>query len=139
MNGFSLKDAELGVTMCRNPKLAEVFSMPGLMEGCGTGLKRIMRAYEGQGACPQIEVSDNAFKITLPNLNGQIRREQQEQKTPEEMIIALVKQKGFITRKDVEEMSSLSQATSGRLLKKMVEDEILVSQDRGKRIRYRLA
>ena len=35
-----------------------------------TGILKIMEAYPEPEKEPQIETSDNAFKITLPNLNA---------------------------------------------------------------------
>lgn len=34
-----------------------------------------MDIYKGSGKEPQIEISDNAFKIVLPNLNAQTKKQ----------------------------------------------------------------
>ena len=41
-----------------------------LIEAFGTGVPNIVRSYNEQLIKPQIEVTDNAFKITLPNTNA---------------------------------------------------------------------
>lgn len=67
----------MGISVCRNTKLANVFYRLELIEAYGTGLIKIMDAYEGTGMTPQIETSDNAFKIILPNLNATFEPEKQ--------------------------------------------------------------
>lgn len=44
--GVSLDDIMLGLSVCRNPKLANVFYRLELIEAYGTGMKKIMGAYE---------------------------------------------------------------------------------------------
>ena len=60
----------LGLSVCRNPKLAAIFYRLQLIEAYGTGMPKIMKAYAGTGLEPKIEVTNNAFKITLPNRNA---------------------------------------------------------------------
>lgn len=70
VSGLSYNDLELGVSMLRNRKLSNVFYRLMLIEAYGTGIGRIRETYEGTGMAPKIEVSDHAFKVTLPNLNA---------------------------------------------------------------------
>ena len=51
------------ISVCRNFKLSNVFYRLELIEACGTGIIKIMEAYEGTGMTPQIETSDNAFLV----------------------------------------------------------------------------
>lgn len=39
-----------------------------MIEAYGTGMRKIMKAYEGSEEKPVIETTKNAFKITLPNI-----------------------------------------------------------------------
>ncbi len=55
--------------LCKKDRLAHVFYRLRLIEAFGTGIPKIMECYRGQKAQPVIEISDNAFKITLPNTN----------------------------------------------------------------------
>lgn len=68
----------MGISVCRNVKLANVFYRLELIEAYGTGILKIMDAYEGTGMTPQIETSDNAFKIILPNLDAKTKQEESE-------------------------------------------------------------
>ena len=71
VSGVTLKNVMMGISVCRNVKLANVFYRLELIEAYGTGMLKIMGAYAGTGKEPKIETSDNAFKIILPNLNIQ--------------------------------------------------------------------
>ena len=102
-----------------------------------------MGAYAGTGKEPKIETSDNAFKIILPNLN--VYAEQEESDTAplknsveEEAVIALAKEQGTFTRKDVEKALGISQTTCGRLLKQMIGKGQIVQEGRSRNTHYRL-
>ncbi len=141
VSGVTLKDVTMGISICRNVKLANVFYRLELIEAYGTGILKIMDSYEGSGLTPQIETSDNAFKIILPNLNAKT-----EQKDPgnrgyissseEEKVITLAKEQGFVTRKEVESLLGMSQTTCGRLLKRMTGNGQIIQTGRGKTTRY---
>lgn len=138
--GVSLDDIMLGLSVCRNPKLANIFYRLELIEAYGTGMRKIMKAYENSGKEPVIETTDNAFKIVLPNLNeGSSMTVKQDVETVlEEKVLKSVKQYGDILRKDVEEATGLGQTAAGRLLKKMVDKGLLVQTGQGRNTRYTL-
>lgn len=143
VSGVTLKDVMMGISVCRNVKLANVFYRLELIEAYGTGILKIMSAYEGTGLKPQIETSDNAFKIILPNLNAKTEQNESENtgyegNTEEEKVIALVREQSFVTRKEVESLLGMSQTTCGRLLKQMERSGQIVQSGRGRYTRYRL-
>ena len=144
VSGATLKDIMMGISVCRNVKLANVFYRLELIEAHGTGILKIMGAYAGTGKEPEIVTSDNAFKIILPNLN--VRAEQEkpnavppENNAKEDAVIALAKKQGTFTRKDVEKMLGISQTTCGRLLKQMTAKGQIIQEGRSRNTHYRLA
>lgn len=144
VSGVTLKDVMMGISVCRNVKLANVFYRLELIEAYGTGILKIMGAYAGTGKEPEIEVSDNAFKIILPNLNVYAEQEKTEIAPPknsaeEDTVIALAKAQETFTRKDVERALGISQTTCGRLLKQMIERGQIVQEGRSRNTHYRLA
>lgn len=68
VTGISLDDIFLGISVCRNPKLANVFYRLGLIEAYGIGIQKIINAYKESIVKPVIEVTNNAFKVVLPKL-----------------------------------------------------------------------
>lgn len=135
VTGVSLNDISMGISVCRNVKLANIFYRLELIEAYGTGIRKIMEAYRDTGLIPRIETSDNAFKITLPNLN--VYRHEMEE--PQEIVIALGKEKGSFTRKDAQQKLDTSQTTCGRVLKKMVEKGWIIQEGKGKNTHYHLS
>lgn len=143
VSGVTLKDVMMGISVCRNVKLANVFYRLELIEAYGTGMLKIMEAYSGSDVTPKIETSDNAFKIILPNLNVSVKQKKAAadkamSSIHEETIIALAKEQRTFTRKDVENVLGISQSTCGRLLKQMIEKGQIIQEGKSRNTHYRL-
>lgn len=143
LSGVTLNDVMMGISVCRNVKLANIFYRLELIEVYGTGMRKIREAYSETGKKPEIETSENAFKIILPNLNVQTETKKTDVKKPadddqEEAVISLAKKQGTFTRKDVQKELGISQTTCGRLLKKMVENGQIIQEGKSRNTHYRL-
>ena len=136
-DGIEVEDIMLGLSVCRNPKLAAVFYRLKLIEAYGTGMPKMMKAYQGSGMTPRIEATSNAFKVTLPNRNA-VSPAASASTEPEAAIIAYLKEREFVTRKDVDALLQISQATSNRLLKRMLREGLIVQHGSGRKTRYAL-
>ena len=137
--GISLDDIMLGLSVCRNPKLAAIFYRLQLIEAYGTGMPKIMGAYSGTGLEPKIEVTNNAFKITLPNRNAARKADTVSNacKSNEDMILNLIAQNGHVVRSDVDQLLDVSQTTASRILKRMVEEGLIYQDGRGRKTKYK--
>jgi ATP-dependent DNA helicase RecG len=69
--------------------------------------------------------------------------EQKEPKNPgfestgeEEKVIALAKERGAVTRKEVEILLGIGQTTCGRLLRQMIGHGLIVQEGKGKNTHY---
>lgn len=143
LSGVTLNDVMMGISVCRNVKLANIFYRLELIEAYGTGMRKIREAYSETGKKPEIETSENAFKIILPNLNVQTETKKTDVNKPadddqEEAVISLAKKQGTFTRKDVQKELGISQTTCGRLLKKMVENGQIIQEGKSRNTHYRL-
>ena len=138
--GVSLDDIMLGLSVCRNPKLANVFYRLELIEAYGTGMKKIMGAYENSNKKPVIETTDNAFKIILPNLNEDVGSlpVADAGSEAERQVLEFIKKNGAISRKETETAVNLKQTAAGRLLSKMIQKKLIVQIGQGKNTKYRL-
>lgn len=132
--GITLDDILLGLSICRNPKLAAIFYRLQLIEAYGTGMPKIMRAYAGSAMEPKIEVTNNAFKITLPNRNASIAA---GTASNEQEILDLIAEKRSVTRRDVEELLNVSQASANRILKHMIAQGLIYQEGSGRRTAYK--
>lgn len=136
VRGITFDDMMLGISVARNKNLANVFYRLKLIEAYGTGIPKIIRSYEGFATKPQIEVTDNAFKMTLPNINEAAEKAALSEN--ERAILALLKKKDYIVRKDVEVVLSVSQAMAVRVLKGLLNKGELRAVGGGKNTRYEL-
>ena len=83
---------------------------------------------------PKIEVTNNAFKITLPNRNA---GKATDSVPNEEKILDLIAQNGYVVRSDVDQLLDVSQTTASRILKRMVTDGLIYQDGRGRKTKYR--
>ena len=147
--GIGLEDIRLGVSVLRNPNLANIFYRLRLIEAYGTGILRIHECYAGAAVQPAIEATDHAFKITLPNLNFSREAENAPSTRPAtslgkrearvQKVIGLCRENGWVVRKDVEAALGVSQATAILLLREMTRDGLLEKRGTAKNLRYYLA
>lgn len=135
VKGISYDDMMLGVSIQRNEKLANIFYRLNLIESFGTGIQKIMRCYKDISVKPQITVSDNAFKITLPNLNY-AAKDMYVSNSYKDIILKYLSENEFITRKVSEALLGVSQASAARILRKMTDSGELCKIGSGKNLRY---
>lgn len=139
-SGIELDDIMLGLSVCRNPKLAAIFYRLQLIEAYGTGMPKIMNAYTETELKPKIEVSSNAFKITLPNRNTGANHTETlvgTLKSEEKRIVDFIGSHGYIVRSDVDRLLDVSQATANRILKRMVAEGLIYQDGNGRKTKYR--
>lgn len=138
VHGISFDDIMMGLSVCRNQRLAEIFYRLQLIEAYGTGMQKIQSAYSDSIRKPNIQVTSGAFKIMLPNQN-----ESADQTTPaaaigkkEQVVLDLIRENKYTTRAEVEVKLNLKSATAIRLLKSMTKSGVIVSVDKGRNTKY---
>ena len=149
MPEIELEDVIAGLSVCRNQNLANVFYRLHLIEAYGTGLRKIMDAYETSSEKPIISVTKNSFKITLPNVNagytigtaltsagGVTSSPAQELDDKEQKVLDYIQKHGAITRPETEKLLGISASTASRLLRKMIKSNRLAQQGKARNIRY---
>ena len=134
---LSLNDVYNGVSESRNPNFAEIFHRLNYVENYGTGIGRIINEYQDSKLKPIIELSENVFKITLPNLNyTESNKNEFNNMTQEEIITKYVKEKSKITRLEVEKLLDIGNTRSKQIINKLLEDHILIKKGTGKNTYY---
>lgn len=137
LSGVEVEDIMLGLSVCRNPKLASVFYRLKLIEAYGTGMPKIMKAYKDSGLEPKIEATNNAFKIALPNRNA-VKSSMPATSGSEAKILAYLKEHPSIVRSEVDALLGVSQATSNRILKRLAKENRIAQDGGGRNTKYRL-
>ena len=153
-SGITESDMKTGVSVSRNPRLANVLYRLKWVEAYGTGVQKIMDSYVGSRQAPSFHVSDNALKVTLPSM----REDRHTAESPVEpsgptfesaltlpdrsmsrveyAVVQLAKERGEITRKDVEEKFGTSQSAAVRLLARLQEQGLLFRVGKGRNTVY---
>lgn len=125
--GIELDDIMEGLSVCRNPNLANVFYRLQLIEAYGTGIRKIMGAYADVEQKPVIKNTSNAFKIILPNVNSNTTFIPDIlENNSENEVLTLLKSNGSVTRSDVEKHLEVSSSTASRLLRHMTEKGLIL-------------
>ncbi len=135
VSGISLDDVLLGLSICRNKKLAEIFYRLNLIEAYGTGMKKINSSYAKEKAKPEFSATSSAFKISLPNIND-IKLSPKASKIDETVVLELFKTREYITRAILETEFNMKSATAARLLRKMVDDGLLIVDGKARNTKY---
>ena len=151
MPGIELEDVMAGISVCRNQNLANVFYRLHLIEAYGTGIGKIMKAYDGMKEKPVIETTKNTFKIILPNVNAKYETENKtisksvmhqpsqpaaEPNTEEKKILEYAKTHGSITKNDAAALLKVSFSTASRVIRKMVKENLLKQHGKARNTRY---
>ncbi len=160
--GVSRDDIMMGVSMARNEKLATVFYRLSLIEAYGTGIQKIIKSYSTQHIQPKFEITENAFKVTLPNINeatesiyknnplqridikhvdkinepASIYQSTLPYSKREKQILSMFDKTDSIVRKDVETELGISQPMAVRWLKQLLNKGAIKTIGKGKNIQY---
>lgn len=137
--GLSTDDIRIGISQPRNKNLAEVFHRLRLIESYGTGIRRIFKLYEICPAQPTIEVTPNAFKIILPNMNNVTAAvtENPGKITPQmQKVLSYIKEHGQITEKEISTLLDLKKTRTFTLAKQMRDLGIITVSGRGENKYY---
>ncbi len=155
------EDLAAGISACRNQDLANVFFRLHYIEAYGTGIRKIIDAYEGVPEKPKFKITKNTFAVILPNINAKYERNEYEiskrqihsfelpsssvglvsgvdASAQEKKILQYVRVNGSITSSDVKKLIGVSSATSYRILNKMVSNKLLRRNGKTKTTVYTL-
>ena len=136
--GIAMSDVMMGVSVPRNRRLANIFYRLHLVEAFGTGMLKIKECYAGSPCQPTVGVSENVFKITMPNVNYEA--ETANQKNPlsekEQRILKFISAQQSASRAEIETATGLSQSVTVRTLKKLLELGAIQKRGNGKNTVY---
>ena len=130
--GLTLQEALNGRSKIRNKAIAEVFSRMELIEGWGTGIRRIMkRAEEYELPTPEFMEIGDTFRVNLYRKDR--KKPLKADKKPlyekrRQLITEYVSENGRISNREARQLLSLAESTTKRILKQMVLDGYLIEQ-----------
>lgn len=137
--GITLKDIQMGISQPRNKRLTEVFHRLNFVESYGTGIRRIYELYEDNAVKPWLEVSDNVFKITLPNKNI-VSKEEKDRTVTNQMqqVLDYINSNGQITEEEISNLLNIKKTRTYLLTRQMIENGLIKIDGRGKDKVYKL-
>ncbi|MBQ0025985.1 MAG: putative DNA binding domain-containing protein [Lachnospiraceae bacterium] len=138
--GLSTDDIRIGISQPRNKNLAEVFHRLRLIESYGTGIRRIYKLYETCDVQPTIEVTTNAFKIVLPNMNEAKPPKPDESAITYQMreVTNYIADNGHATDAELEKLLEVKHTRLYNLTREMKELGLIRIDGRGKGKKYML-
>ena len=129
--GLTKEDIMAGVSESRNKNLSNCFYRLELIESYGTGIQRIIESYEEMINKPLINITANAFVVTLPNLNYVYK-----ERTEKERIIDMFNENKSIKREDIENELGISKSSARLLLKELLDESKIRQIGKGKNTEY---
>lgn len=153
MPGIDLEDVMAGISVCRNQDLANVFYRLHLIEAYGTGMGKILKAYEGMEEQPSVETTKNTFKIILPNINAKYEAadgsvlnvtntarskivDEDTLSDNEKRVLEYAEKHTSVTRNDVIKLLEVSPSTAARMLKNLVNKGMLKQNGKARNTNY---
>jgi predicted HTH transcriptional regulator len=115
----------------RNKIIGRIFNEAGLIEGWGTGIRRIRKQIEEKGLVPpEFKENNGFFKTIIYNEPLQKRFEFDED---EKAIIAYIQKHGKASTKELEKVLEKSKATIKRKIRTLTEKRYLVWKGKSKK------
>lgn len=148
--GISPEDIRNGISLSRNSKLSELFHRLRYIEAYGTGIRRIFSLYKNCKAQPDISITPNSFKITLPNMNvaGEIETSVSSNtvsgtkksafKLTDQMasILDYISEYNEITLRDVQSLLNIKETRAYVIMKQLTDAGLVDKIGRGKNQKY---
>lgn len=150
LSGLSPEDIRNGISLSRNSRLSELFHRLHFIEAYGTGIRRIFSLYKECKAQPEISITPNSFKITLPNMNvaGKIEavsdskvvsgKKEFVPKLTEQMITILdyISENGEITLEEIQNLLNIKETRTYVIMKQLINSGKVEKIGRGKGQKY---
>jgi ATP-dependent DNA helicase RecG len=138
VKGLTMEDLLGGVSQPRNASIAAIFYRLELIEAYGTGIPRIVESYENCLRKPVFRPAPASFVVTLPKMDFASAASERKNVPKEELVLAMIKEKGSITRGDAERILGQSKFPAIQVLNKLLEAGKIVKIGRGRSVTYRL-
>jgi predicted HTH transcriptional regulator len=120
---ISLEDLGTGISELRNRVIGRIFNEMGLIEGWGTGIRRIKNLMKERGLKPpEFKEHANSFKVVLYN---EPVKELPSLDEDEEEIVKYIQEHGKASTSELEDAFGKSRATIKRKIKSLLEKKYI--------------
>lgn len=130
VSGLSEEDIMNGISQPRNRNLAEMFHRLKYIESYGTGIRKILSLYSDQENKPEITITPNSFRLSLPNRNiGNSAK--QDIPSQYQTVIDYLKDNGSMTEEELQELLGIKKTRAFNLYKSMEKDGLIAVLGKG--------
>ena len=130
VSGLSEEDIMNGISQPRNRNLAEMFHRLKYIESYGTGIRKILSLYSDQENKPEITITPNSFRLSLPNRNiGNSAK--QDIPSQYQTVIDYLKDNGSMTEEELQELLGIKKTRAYNLYKTMEKDGFIAVLGKG--------
>ncbi len=120
-----------GISVPRNTCLAFVFLRLGLIERLGTGIRRILQAYQGRTVKPTFKILANAIHVVLPVVSDEPNLTKEESK-----VLNLFKPGAQLTSAQMQKDTKASRSTVVRVVSSLISKGAVRKVGNGRSTRY---
>lgn len=121
------------ISLLRNPIIGNVFFRLKYIEKFGTGILRINRAYANALIKPSYQIFSNSIKVILPVISTDYNLNETEK-----MLLAFLKNRNNLTRKEIEKLSGMEKTKIIRGLNNLIQKNIVQREGNGRGSRYKI-
>lgn len=134
INGMTKDEYISGmISLLRNPIISHVFYRLGIVEIFGTGILRILHAYENSIKQPIFNISSNSIQIILPIYNSNYALQKGE-----EIVYKVLSKTKNMSISEILPYVPYGRTKTKEILKKMKKEGIVKIEGRGKGTKYHL-
>lgn len=128
--GLSEEDIMNGISQPRNRNLAEMFHRLNYIESYGTGIRKIISLYSDQTVKPEISITPNSFRISLPNRNNG-NPVTANVPSQYQTVIDYLKGHGSMTEEELQELLGIKRTRAYTLYKTMEKEGFITVLGKG--------
>lgn len=132
VKGITLEDIKNGISQARNTIIANVFYRLKLIESYGTGIRRIVEAYQKELMQPSFSPATASFAVTLPKTVHELESGMSDQ----DKTLALFKSKGKVVRKDIESQLGCSKSAAVKILNSLIDEGLIEKTGEARAVVY---
>ena len=119
------------VSLLRNPVLANVFFRLRCIEQFGTGVARMLAAYEGTARSPSFEIREGSIRVSLPAVDSIVPMD-----TDEERVYTLIGTGTTLSRPQISELAGCGKDKTIRILGKLEAKGLVRKMGSARATRY---
>ena len=145
LSRLTREDVSLGISLPRNPGLAECLRGMGFCRLSGSGIPCMKAAYDKKSLKPEIKTADHVFLVTLPAMTSSkksmlhFKKSRSSSAKQEAAILDYLADNHSVRREQVQRLLGVGQTRALNILKSMVKRGKIIAAGHGKRIEYQIA